>query len=45
MAKTTITVTDEVWGYLHDRKERGETFDAVLRQELGIARDEQEAQA
>lgn len=36
MTDTTITVSDEVWGYLRDRKGRGESFDTVLRNELGI---------
>ena len=42
MTDTTITVSDEVWGYLNARKERGESFDNVLRSELDITSDEDE---
>ena len=34
--KTTITVTDEVWRYLHTQKARGQSFDDLLREEFGI---------
>jgi predicted CopG family antitoxin len=33
---TTITVSDPVWKDLNGRKERGETFDDVLRGVLEI---------
>ena len=36
MERTTITVSDDVWRYLHGRKDRGESFDDVLRRELGL---------
>ena len=36
MADTSIGVSDEVWEELHRRKERGDTFDDVLRELLGL---------
>lgn len=36
MSDTSIPVTDPVWSELNARKERGETFDDVLRRELGM---------
>lgn len=41
MADTSIAVSDEVWGELHRRKQRGDTFDDVLRRELDLGHDEQ----
>ena len=34
--RTTITVSDELWEYLHERKERGESYDQLLRRLLNI---------
>lgn len=36
MNKTTITVSDEVWRYLHDKKDLGDSMDDVLRREFGL---------
>lgn len=35
-ADTTVPVSDAVWKELTMRKERGDTFDDVLRRELGL---------
>ncbi len=35
-ADTTVPVSDEVWRELMLRKSRGDTFDDVLRRELGL---------
>ena len=35
-ADTSIAVSDEVWNALMRRKQRGDTFDDVLRRELGM---------
>ena len=31
---TTIQIEDETWKMLNDRKQRGETFDSVIRKAL-----------
>jgi len=36
MADTTVPVSDTVWEELNDRKGRGETYDEVLREVLGL---------
>jgi len=36
MSDTNIAVTDEVWIELNSRKQPGDTFDDVLRRELGL---------
>ena len=41
-ADTTVPVSDEVWRELMLRKTRGDTFDDVLRRELGLDDDEPE---
>jgi predicted CopG family antitoxin len=33
---TTITVSDEVWRHLDERKERGQSFDDLLREDYGL---------
>jgi len=33
---TTITVSDEVWEHLDRRKERGQSFDELLREDYDI---------
>ena len=38
-ADTTVPVSDEVWRELMLRKTRGDTFDDVLRRELGLDAD------
>ena len=38
-ADTTVPVSDEVWEALMRRKNRGDTFDDVLRRELGLDDD------
>ena len=38
-ADTTVPVSDEVWAALMRRKNRGDTFDDVLRRELGLDDD------
>lgn len=43
-ADTTVPVSDEVWRELMLRKNRGDTFDDVLRRELGF-HDDAEAPA
>jgi len=39
-ADTTVPVSDEVWRELMLRKSRGDTFDDVLRRELGLDADD-----
>ena len=39
-ADTTVPVSDEVWEALMRRKNRGDTFDDVLRRELGLDDDD-----
>ena len=34
--RTTITVSDDVWRYLDAKKQRGQSFDELLRDEFGI---------
>ena len=41
-ADTTVPVSDAVWRELMLRKNRGDTFDDVLRRELGLDDDERE---
>ena len=41
-ADTTVPVSDAVWRELMLRKSRGDTFDDVLRRELGLDDDEPE---
>ena len=41
-ADTTVPVSDEVWRELMLRKTRGDTFDDVLRRELGLDTDRDE---
>jgi len=36
MSDTNIAVSDEVWMELNSRKQPGDTFDEVLRRELGL---------
>lgn len=45
MGDTNIAVSDAVWTYLHRRKGRNESFDDVLREELGIDADDEAAHA
>lgn len=33
---TTITVDEDVWEYLHRKKKRGDSFNDVVRRELGL---------
>lgn len=40
MAKTTIEVTDGTWKRLHQRKERGQSFNDVLEDLLDEAETE-----
>jgi len=40
---TNIPVSDAVWSELHRRKERGQSFDDVLREELEMARGSSDA--
>lgn len=37
--RTTITVSDEVWKFLDEKKQRGESFDSLLREEFGLDRE------
>ena len=41
-ADTTVPVSDAVWRELMLRKNRGDTFDDVLRRELGLDDDERD---
>ena len=41
-ADTTVPVSDEVWRELMLRKTRGDTFDDVIRRELGLDDDERD---
>lgn len=43
MERTTITVSDEVWRYLDAKKDRGDSMDDILRQELGIGEEAEAA--
>lgn len=43
MERTTITVSDEVWRYLDAKKDRGDSMDDILRQELGIGDEDNAA--
>lgn len=38
--RTTITVSDEVWRHLNAMKGRGDSFDDVLRRELGLGEEQ-----
>lgn len=44
MSETTnIAVTEELWRELNQRKDPGQTFDDVLRDELGLPREVSDA--
>jgi predicted CopG family antitoxin len=40
MGKTNISVSDEVADYLYEAKDRGESYDEVLRALLGMEADQ-----
>lgn len=43
--RTTIQVSSEVWRWLNSKKEPGESFDAVIKRELGIDNDSEDVEA
>jgi len=40
--RTTIWVSDDTWSKLNARKNRGDSFDDVIRRELGLDDEETE---